>query len=129
MWDPDIGMGTVTHQNIGYLFPMGPYYTVLPLLGVPYWVAQRLWMGSLLFAAGPESLTSAGARSDRARLGRGCPGLHLSPYLIDYLASTSAIVMPWAGLGWMVGLTAMAARRAGGATLRVCASSWPSSGG
>jgi arabinofuranan 3-O-arabinosyltransferase len=26
MWDPNIGMGTVTHQNIGYLFPMGPYY-------------------------------------------------------------------------------------------------------
>ena len=26
MWDPNIGLGTVTHQNIGYLFPMGPYY-------------------------------------------------------------------------------------------------------
>ncbi|HMG25814.1 MAG TPA: alpha-(1-_3)-arabinofuranosyltransferase family protein, partial [Acidimicrobiia bacterium] len=22
MWDPNIGLGTVTHQNIGYLFPM-----------------------------------------------------------------------------------------------------------
>ena len=29
MWDPHIGMGTVTHQNIGYLFPMGPYYWIL----------------------------------------------------------------------------------------------------
>ena len=29
MWDPNIGMGTVTHQNIGYLFPMGPFYWVL----------------------------------------------------------------------------------------------------
>src|SRR3977135_2151422 len=26
MWDPNIGFGTVTHQNIGYLFPMGPYF-------------------------------------------------------------------------------------------------------
>jgi len=29
MWDPNIGLGTVTHQNIGYVFPMGPYYLVL----------------------------------------------------------------------------------------------------
>ncbi len=26
MWDPNVGMGTVTHQTIGYVFPMGPYY-------------------------------------------------------------------------------------------------------
>ncbi|MBS1838823.1 MAG: DUF3367 domain-containing protein, partial [Actinobacteria bacterium] len=24
MWDPNIGLGTITHQNIGYLWPMGP---------------------------------------------------------------------------------------------------------
>ena len=51
MWDPHIGMGTVTHQNIGYLFPMGPYYWVLHLAGVPAWVSQRLWLGSILFGA------------------------------------------------------------------------------
>ena len=51
MWDPNVGMGTVTHQTIGYLFPMGPYYWVLDKLGVPDWVAQRLWLGSLLFFA------------------------------------------------------------------------------
>ena len=28
MWDPHIGFGTVTHQNIGYLFPMGPWYQI-----------------------------------------------------------------------------------------------------
>src|SRR5882762_1673157 len=52
MWDPSIGMGTVTHQHIGYLFPMGPYYWALHLLGVPAWVSQRLWFGTILFAAG-----------------------------------------------------------------------------
>ena len=52
MWDPNIGLGTVTHQNIGYLFPMGPYYWVLDRRGFPDWVAQRLWLGSLLFFAG-----------------------------------------------------------------------------
>ena len=52
MWDPHVGMGTVTHQNIGYLWPMGPYYWAFEQLGVPDWVAQRLWLGSILFLAG-----------------------------------------------------------------------------
>jgi len=51
MWDPHVGMGTVTHQTIGYAFPMGPYYWILEKLGSPAWVSQRLWLGSLLFAA------------------------------------------------------------------------------
>ena len=45
MWDPNIGLGTVTHQNIGYLWPMGPWYWSSSTLGVPDWVAQRLWLG------------------------------------------------------------------------------------
>src|SRR6185295_13777915 len=52
MWDPNIGMGTVTHQNIGYLFPMGPYYWLADVANVPMWIAQRLWLGSILFFAG-----------------------------------------------------------------------------
>ncbi|HEY5078156.1 MAG TPA: alpha-(1-_3)-arabinofuranosyltransferase family protein, partial [Acidimicrobiia bacterium] len=51
MWDPHVGMGTVTHQTIGYAFPMGPYYWLLDQIGSPAWVSQRLWLGSLLFAA------------------------------------------------------------------------------
>ena len=52
MWDPNIGLGTVTHQNLGYLFPLGPYYGLMETVGVPDWLAQRLWLGSILFAAG-----------------------------------------------------------------------------
>ncbi len=52
MWNPLVGMGSVTHQNIGYLFPMGPWYWALHVVGLPTWIAQRLWMGTLLFAAG-----------------------------------------------------------------------------
>ncbi|HYL52454.1 MAG TPA: alpha-(1-_3)-arabinofuranosyltransferase family protein, partial [Acidimicrobiia bacterium] len=38
MWDPNVGMGTVTHQTIGYVFPMGPYYWIADRLGLPDWV-------------------------------------------------------------------------------------------
>ncbi len=52
MWDPDIALGTVTHQQLGYLFPMGPFFLVTHALGIPVWVAERLWVGGTLFAAG-----------------------------------------------------------------------------
>src|SRR5580704_3645103 len=56
LWDPNVALGTVTHENIGYLLPMGPFYWALAELHSPLWVAQRLWMGCLLFAAGAGTL-------------------------------------------------------------------------
>lgn len=114
MWDPSVGMGTVTHQNIGYLFPMGPFYWVFHQLGVPTWIAQRLWMGSILFAAGlgvyflGRLLGLRGGGLTVAAL-----AYMLSPYTIDYISRISAILLPWAGLGWMIGLVVLALRRGG----------------
>ena len=51
MWDPSVAAGTVPHQNIGYLFPMGPYYWLAERIGLPDWVAQRLWIGLASMAA------------------------------------------------------------------------------
>ncbi|HET6963851.1 MAG TPA: alpha-(1-_3)-arabinofuranosyltransferase family protein [Acidimicrobiales bacterium] len=111
MWDPNTGFGTVTHQNIGYLLPMGPYYSLISWLGIPMWVGQRIWLGTLMLAAG------TGVAYCARRLGLEGPGravaavaYTLSPYILDYLDRTSAILMPWAALGWMIGLTAAAAR-------------------
>ena len=56
LWDPNVALGTVSHQTIGYLLPMGPFYWFLAELHVPVWIAQRLWMGSILFAAGAGML-------------------------------------------------------------------------
>jgi hypothetical protein len=111
MWDPNTGMGTVTHQNIGYLFPMGPYYSLIQWLGIPMWVGQRIWMGSIMFAAG-MGVAYCARLLGLEGIGRVTAAFAytLSPYLIDYLARTSAILMPWSGLGWMIGLTALAAR-------------------
>ena len=114
MWDPSVAGGTVTHQQIGYLLPMGPFYWSLAHLGVPVWVAQRLWMGTLLFLAG------SGVRYAVRVLGLSGPGVvlaaavyQLSPYVMQYIERISAILMPWAGLGWMLGFTVMALRRGG----------------
>ncbi len=111
MWDPNIGLGTVTHQNIGYLFPMGPFYWVFEQLGVPDWVAQRLWLGTILFAAGAGMLylfRTLGVRGPGAVVGG--IAFMLSPYSLDYAARISVILLPWAALPWMLALVVRALR-------------------
>ena len=51
VWDSRVGGGAVTHQAIGYLWPMGPYYALMDALGLPDWAAQRLWIGGLQLVA------------------------------------------------------------------------------
>ena len=129
MWNPDVSMGTVTHQYIGYLLPMGPYYALMEALGVPTWVAQRLWTGSLLFFAGAgvlfllRTLAPAASRPEAGSLDTRTVGgvgamvaaftYMLSPYILQNEARQSALLLPWVGLPWMVGLTARALRRGG----------------
>ena len=83
MWDPNIGFGTVTHQNIGYLFPMGPFYWVLDAIGIPDWVSQRFWLGTILLFAGLGMLYLLRTLDVR---GPGAPvgalAFMLSPYLL-----------------------------------------------
>ncbi|HXW33430.1 MAG TPA: alpha-(1-_3)-arabinofuranosyltransferase family protein, partial [Acidimicrobiales bacterium] len=114
MWDPGVALGTVTHEYIGYLFPMGPFFWVFSALHVPVWVAQRLWLGSILFAAGSGVLYLSRVLG-LTRPGRSVAALAfmLSPYFLQYAGRISVILLPWAGLPWMVALTALALRRGG----------------
>lgn len=111
-WDTRQFAGWVPHQNIGYLWPSGPWFWLFEQLGVPDWIAHRLWIATLLFAAG------AGVRWGARVLGLAPAAAlvaavvyQLSPYVLPYISRTSVLLPPWAGLGWLVGLTALAARR------------------
>jgi arabinofuranan 3-O-arabinosyltransferase len=114
MWDPNIGLGTVTHQNLGYLFPLGPYYWVMETIGVPDWVAQRLWLGSILFAAGTGVRYLLGQLGWKGS-GRTVAALAymLSPYFLAYAARISVILLPWAALPWMIAMTVRSLRHGG----------------
>src|SRR4051794_8318110 len=52
LWDPAVGGGTMSHQQVGYLWPMGPFYWIMDRIGVPDWAAQRLWIGLIQLLAG-----------------------------------------------------------------------------
>jgi len=98
LWDPTVGMGTVSHQTIGYLWPLGPYYWVMEHVGVPDWLAQRLWLGTILFAAGTGVVFLL--RTWRVPVGAAAAvasfAYVLSPYVLDYAARLSVILLPWA---------------------------------
>ncbi|NND75547.1 MAG: DUF3367 domain-containing protein [Ilumatobacter sp.] len=111
MWDPSVGAGTVPHQNIGYLFPLGPYYWVMERIGSPDWVTQRLLWATMVFAAayGTYRLTRWMGWTAAAALVAAC-AYGFTPYLLSYLSRLSVILGPWAALPWMLLLAAQAAR-------------------
>ena len=103
MWDPHVGMGTVTHQTIGYLFPMGPFFWVGERLGLPDWVVQRLWLGSLMFAAALGMLCLLrGFGVQGAGAVVAAFAYMWTPYVHDYAARISVLLLPWAALPWMI---------------------------
>ena len=111
-WDSRQFAGWVPHQTLSYLWPSGPWYSFCNAVGMPDWIAHRLWIGTLMFAAG------LGARWAAKHLGIPATGAliaamfyQLSPYVLPYVSRTSAMLLPWAGLGWLVGLTVRAATR------------------
>jgi arabinofuranan 3-O-arabinosyltransferase len=114
LWHPEVHLGTVPHQNIGYLFPAGPYFWVFDRLGVPDWVAQRLWLGSILCFAGLgvlHLLRTLGVRGP----GVVVAGLAymLSPYTLAFASRLSILLLAWAALPWMIALTVRALRTGG----------------
>jgi len=104
MWNPDVGMGTVTHQNIGFLsrwVPItGSSSTPHPDVGR----ATVLDGEPLLLRRCRRLLPLQVARPEPVGPDRGGAAYTFTPFVIDYIARISAIVMPWAALGWMVGL-------------------------
>ena len=114
MWQPELAFGTVTHQNIGYLWPIGPFFALGDLLSIPDWVVQRLWLGSIILAAGLgvrwflKTLSWKGGAVLVASL-----SYMLSPYLLNYIDRHSVILLPWAGLPWLMALTVRSLRTPG----------------
>ncbi len=115
MWDPHVGLGTVSHQNIGYLFPIGPYYWLMEhLLHQQPWLAQRILLGTTVFAAG------MGVRYLLRTLGVDGPGVPVAmlayaftPYVLEYSARLSVLLGPWAALPWFVAFAARALKKPG----------------
>ena len=121
-FDPRQFAGWVPHQVIAYLWPQGPWYSLGDAAGLPDWITHRLWIGSLFLAAGAGVLW-LGRRFGLGVLAAFAAAVvyQLSPYLLPYVSRTSAMLLPWAALGWIVGLVALAATRSKWRHAALCA--------
>ena len=114
LWDPGQFGGHVTHQQIGYLWPMGPWFRAGQALGLPMWVTQRLWLAALFLAAGLGLRALARRQGLAAHAAfAAAVAYQLSPYLLTYVNRTSGLLLPWAGLPWLLVATELAVRRPG----------------
>ncbi|OLT10327.1 hypothetical protein BJF79_26245 [Actinomadura sp. CNU-125] len=103
LWSPE-QFGQLQNQAVGYLFPMGPFYALGDLAGVPAWITQRCWLALLMCLAFTGTLRLAG------RLGVGGPrsrafaamAYALAPNALSTLGLISSEYMPVAMLPWIV---------------------------
>ncbi|MFM8857982.1 MAG: alpha-(1-_3)-arabinofuranosyltransferase family protein [Actinomycetota bacterium] len=102
-WDGRNFGGWVPHQNVGYLWPSGPFFAINDLVSIPDWFAHRLWITALFCIAGVGSY-----RLGR-HIGLSCSAAFLvgisyqfSPYVLPYISRTSALLIPWSLLPWLI---------------------------
>jgi arabinofuranan 3-O-arabinosyltransferase len=104
VWDPTGSFGQIQNQVYGYLWPMGPFFTLGSALHLPAWVVQRLWWAVLLCVA------YTGAVRLAARLGIGTPASRLvaglafalCPRILTELGSISSEAWPTAVAPWVL---------------------------
>ncbi len=104
LWNPQSNFGELQNQAFGYLFPIGPYYAVGDLLGLPSWVVQRSWTALLLAAAYIGVVALCRALPVGTRWSRVAAGLAyaLCPRMVTTLGPISAEALIVALLPWTV---------------------------
>jgi arabinofuranan 3-O-arabinosyltransferase len=110
LWDPE-QFGQLQNQAVGYLFPMGPFFALGDLAGMPAWITQRFWLSLLMCLAFVGTWRLAG------RLGVGGSGPEgdgqgtrlfaamayaLAPNGLATLGQISSEYLPVAMLPWIV---------------------------
>lgn len=113
-WDPHEGLGAVSDLEIGLLWPLGPYHWLMDRVGVPDWVAHRLWLGSILFAAGAGVLFLARTWRWRPEGGAAAAFVYaLSPHVVLVATGETTMLLAFAGLPWLLSLSIRSLRTPG----------------
>lgn len=104
LWNPQATAGELQNQAYGYLFPMGPFFALCQAVGMPVWIAQRLWCAILLSVAFAGALLVAralGIGTERTRL-IGAIGYALAPRMVTEIGSLSSEMLPAVLLPWVL---------------------------
>lgn len=106
VWSPTVDLGHAqSGQFVGYLFPMGPWYTGWDATGLPMWIGQRLWLGALLALAAVGVIRLMDALHDPGRvvatMYAGATYI-LAPYVAVFASGSSVTLLAYAALPWLL---------------------------
>lgn len=104
LWDPSGDFGQTQNQSYGYLWPMGPFFSLGHAIGLPAWIVQRVWWGVLL------SLAFLGMVKLAERLELGGPfsrlvgglAFALSPRVLSTIGPISVETLPYCLSPWVL---------------------------
>lgn len=105
-WNPMSAFGELQNQAYGYIFPHGLFFVGADRIGLPDWVAQRLWSALLLIVA-YEGARRLFAAIDHERARSWLPlvaglAFALSPRLLGLSGALTGEIHPSAMLPWVV---------------------------
>ena len=112
LWEPEGAAGQLQNQAYGYFFPMGPFFALGQLAGLPMWMVQRFWLAALM------SVAFLGVVLLARRLQIGSPAsvlvagvaYALAPRMVTVLGAASVELIPMALAPWVLIPLAGAAR-------------------
>ncbi len=104
LWNPAATAGELQNQAYGYFFPMGPFFAIGQILGVPAWVTQRLWCALLLCLAFYGVLRLARALNIGQEPTRyvGAIAYAMAPRVLTEIGPLSAEMLPAVMLPWVL---------------------------
>ncbi|NUT96414.1 MAG: DUF3367 domain-containing protein, partial [Saccharothrix sp.] len=104
LWNPMASGGELQNQAYGYLFPMGPFFLLGDLAGLPPWVTQRLWCALLLCLAYGGALLLARAMGIGTEPARhvGALAYALAPRMLTEIGPLTAEVLAAVMLPWVL---------------------------
>ena len=104
LWDPLGDSGQLQNQAYGYFLPMGPFYVLGHLIGLPPWVVQRAWWALVLLVAfhGMYRLCGRFGVGDHPIRIIAALTFALSPRMITELGPVSVEIWPVAMAPWVL---------------------------
>ena len=106
LWSATTDLGHVQGgQFNGYLFPMAPWFALGDQLGVPMWIVQRMWLGTLLLLAAWGAVRLMDALLERPSFvaSSGAALLFaLSPYVVLFTSRGTVTLLAYAALPWLM---------------------------
>jgi arabinofuranan 3-O-arabinosyltransferase len=106
VWTNTGDLGEIhSSQYGGYLWPMGPFFSLCHALGLSPWVAERLWLGLILALAawGVLRLLDALLSAPRGIAHVVAAAVYtFNPYTVVFTARTSITLLGYAALPWLL---------------------------